>query len=75
MSFLYDFKCIHNCGTVFERFAGINDKHQLCPACGTMAERMISTPKIKLEGWSGDFPSASQKWEKMHKREGKSKQA
>lgn len=67
---LYDYKCIHNCDTVFEKFAGIDDKHQFCPNCGALAERVISAPMIKLEGHSGDFPRAAMKWEKLHKSKG-----
>jgi hypothetical protein len=35
-----------------------------CPLCGKPAMRKIPAPRSKLEGFSGDFPSAADKWEK-----------
>jgi len=34
--------------------------------CGSVAKRVISAPKIKLEGWSGDFPSEHGRFERKH---------
>ena len=35
-----------------------------CPICDKTAERIISTPMVKLEGVTGDFPGASMQWER-----------
>jgi len=67
--FLYDFKC--ECGNVFEGFARISEKTHECGLCGSVANRMISSPRISLEGWSESFPSAGMKWTKMHQKEGR----
>jgi putative FmdB family regulatory protein len=64
---LYDFKC--ECGHVFEAFASIHDRTHECGRCGNEALRQISAARIKLEGWSGHFPTAKQKFIKMHERE------
>lgn len=71
MSMLYDYKCVNNCDTVFEKFAGAEDKWQICPNCGVLAERVIPAPMVKLEGWSGSFPSAALRWDKLHMKYGK----
>ena len=66
---LYDFRC--KCGNVFEGLAEINDKTHSCERCGSLAKRLVSAPMIKLEGWSGHFPTAKQKFIKMHEKEGR----
>ena len=35
--------------------------------CGGQAHRVISTPAIKLEGWSGSFPGAANKFDRIHR--------
>lgn len=35
-----------------------------CRECGAEATRQISTPRINLEGITGAFPSAADKWVK-----------
>jgi len=66
---LYDYRCA--CGHEFEGFAHIGDYTAKCGQCGGNASRLISAPTIKLEGWSGDFPTAAAKWTKMHEKAGK----
>ena len=66
---LYDFKC--KCGHVFEKMARLYNRTYICERCGELADRVISTPRIKLEGWSEHFPSAALKWTKMHEEEAK----
>jgi len=63
MKILYDFEC-KNCG-VFEAMVEYT-KEIDCPTCDRKAYKLISTPTIKLEGWSGDFPKAHLAWEKKH---------
>ena len=66
---LYDFKC--KCGNAFEALTKMSDTTYKCKRCGEMAQRLISAPRIKLEGWSGHFPTAKQKFIKMHEKEGR----
>lgn len=34
-----------------------------CPVCTALAERVISAPRCKLDGTTGDFPGAAAAWE------------
>ena len=34
--------------------------------CGEKALRQMSTPRVFLEGVTGDFPGAAMKWDKKH---------
>jgi predicted nucleic acid-binding Zn ribbon protein len=33
-----------------------------CKECGAEAVRVMSAPSMKLEGWSGSFPTAADSW-------------
>lgn len=33
-----------------------------CPVCGKDSHRLVSAPQIKLEGFTGAFPDAYDKW-------------
>lgn len=57
----YDFKCPQ--GHVTEHFVDSEIVEVQCH-CECMAERMISAPRVKLDGCSGDFPGEAMKWEK-----------
>lgn len=35
-----------------------------CKVCGCEAHRIVSKPQIKLEGVSGDYPTAYDAWER-----------
>ena len=60
MRILIDFKC-ETCGLITEAYVDNTSMNIQCQ-CGDMADRMIGAPHIHLEGISGDFPSASDKW-------------
>ena len=62
MKIMRDFEC-PDCG-VFERYV---DHDQLTVACdcGEFAMRKLSAPTISLEGISGDFPGAHDRWAKI----------
>ena len=34
--------------------------------CGEISHRIVSAPNIKLEGWSGSFPGAAMKFDRIH---------
>ena len=63
MKILFDFEC-KDCG-VFEKIIKYTPTTD-CPTCGKESRKLISTPTIKLEGISGDFPDAHAKWAKKH---------
>jgi hypothetical protein len=57
---LNDYQCAK--GHTEEYFV---DREQLtvtCRHCGNEATRLIATPRISLDGTSGDFPTASDAW-------------
>jgi lysyl-tRNA synthetase class I len=35
--------------------------------CGAQANRILSAPAVKLEGWSGSFPGAANKFDRIHR--------
>jgi len=63
MKKLFEFEC-KQCG-IFEDLVEYTQTHD-CPSCGQEANKIISSPSIQLEGWSGDFPGAFAKWERKH---------
>lgn len=56
---VFDFRCPD--GHVEERFADDETRVVTC-LCGKPAQRLIAAPRCKLDGLSGDFPSAADKW-------------
>jgi hypothetical protein len=40
-----------------------------CPKCSSNADKLISAPRVTLEGYSGSFPGAAAAWEKKHKQQ------
>jgi predicted nucleic acid-binding Zn ribbon protein len=64
MRILLDFKCT-TCSNVDERLVELTEYVE-CSKCNGRADRLISKPTVKLEGYSGSFPSAAAAWEKKH---------
>lgn len=62
---VFDFICPN--GHRNELFVFSQTDETKCPECDKLAQRVISAPSVKLEGWSGSFPGAAMKWEKKHK--------
>ena len=58
---LYDFRCKK--GHVFEELVTKSTHTTRC-SCGLEAERIISPIRSQLEGISGDFPDAADRWVK-----------
>lgn len=60
---VYDYLCQN--GHKTEHFIGACDdmERQTCPECGEIATRCIPAPRSQLEGISGAFPTAADKWE------------
>lgn len=65
---MYDYKC-SACGHDFEAIQPISKREESdCPECGARAVKLPSTPRVKLDGISGDFPGEYMKWEKKRKQ-------
>lgn len=62
MRVMFDFRCKQ--GHVTERLASERVESIRCPQCGRLSVRLLAAPRSKLDGISGDFPSASDQWEK-----------
>ena len=60
MRILFDFRCA--AGHVSEHFVDAEARAVRCPECGFLASRQISAPRAQLEGITGAFPSAADKW-------------
>lgn len=58
---VYDFRC--PIGHVTEHFVDAEIEEVQCH-CDCMAERLPAAPRAKLDGCSGDFPTAADAWEK-----------
>ena len=56
----FDFQCAK--GHVTEKYVDDSVKVVQCPHCGNDSSRLISAPRISLDGCSGDFPTASDAW-------------
>ena len=59
---VFDFQCAK--GHITEKFIGDSVKVIQCPHCGNDATRLLTAPRISLEGISGDFPGAAMSWER-----------
>lgn len=64
MKRMFDFVCVD--GHKFEKLVGYETSSLNCD-CGKSANRVISAPAIKLEGWSGHFPGEAMKFERKHR--------
>jgi hypothetical protein len=60
---MYEFMCPG--GHIAEQLTDSEVRYSVCPKCFHESERIISSPQIKLEGISGAFPGAYDKWERV----------
>lgn len=65
MKRFYEFQCPDD--GVFEEYTEYT-KQYACPKCGKLADKIISTPRISLEGVTGDFPGATMKFDRIHRQ-------
>lgn len=65
MKRMYEFVC-GSCHRIAEKLTGYETVEVQCE-CGELAARKISAPSIKLEGWSGSFPGAANKFDRIHR--------
>jgi hypothetical protein len=64
MKRIYEFVCEN--GHKIERYCDYEAQETQCE-CGGSANRTISAPSVKLEGWSGHFPGAAMKFDRIHR--------
>jgi 2-keto-3-deoxy-galactonokinase len=65
-----DFLC--ECGEITERLVDTQVKQIDC-ACGKQAKQLIGMPTVKLEGITGSFPGAHDKWARIREDNAKIK--
>lgn len=64
MKILRDFHC-PACDTVTERFIDAQTETVTCPVCKGTAKRTLNVGHVKLEGITGDFPGAHDRWARI----------
>lgn len=57
---VFDFRCAD--GHVHEHFVSLGTERLTCSTCGADAVKIMSAPRSKLEGFTGDFPTAGDAW-------------
>ena len=65
----YEYLC-DGCHEVSTDLRKVADRStpMVCPVCDGKAKFIISTPRITLDGISGDFPTASDRWAKLREQ-------
>ena len=64
MKRLYEFRCAE--GHTTESYVDEKVNTIECPVCQLIALRVISAPRIALEGITGDFPTGADAWARKH---------
>jgi len=60
---IFEFLCPD--GHLTEQYIDDSLREAPCSACGKESKRIVSTPRVRLEGISGDFPGAYDRWERV----------
>ena len=64
MKRMYEFACENGHRT--EKLADYEAVTVQCE-CGSVSHRTISAPNIKLESWSGSFPTSAHQFDRKHR--------
>ena len=64
MKRIFEFRCAKD--HLSEKFVDDEVRSIECPHCRNKASRIISSPRISLEGITGAFPSAHEAWARKH---------
>jgi hypothetical protein len=65
MKRMYEFACEN--GHHIEKLTSYEVVNVQCE-CGVISHRKISAPNIKLEGWSGSFPTSAHQFDRKHRQ-------
>ena len=65
MKRMYEFACEN--GHHIEKLTSYEVVNVQCE-CGVISHRKISAPSIKLEGWSGHFPTSAHQFDRKHRQ-------
>jgi hypothetical protein len=61
---IFEFLCLDN--HLSEAYIDDSERTIQCKECGKDARRIVSKPMMKLEGITGDYPTAYDAWERKH---------
>jgi len=61
---IFEFRCGE--GHITEKYIDEEVTTIECPTCQCVSLRIISKPRIALEGVTGDFPTAADAWARKH---------
>ena len=64
MKRIFEFRCAKE--HISEKLVDDEVTSITCPHCSNEASRIISSPRIRLEGITGAFPSAFDSWARKH---------
>jgi len=74
MRTMRDFLCGH-CGQLTERLTDTAYRAIECPECHGDAIEQLSMPTVKLEGITGAFPGAADRWARIREDNARIKRA
>jgi hypothetical protein len=57
---IYEFRCKQS--HITDKYVEEGTQTVTCDICGLEANRIMSMPMMKLEGCTGDYPTASDAW-------------
>jgi hypothetical protein len=63
MKILNDFKCAGD--HVTEALRDDSEQSIVCPVCGDTAIKVLAAPRSNLEGFTGAFPDAYDRWARV----------
>jgi hypothetical protein len=66
MKRIFEFRCVKD--HITEKLVDDEVRSVSCPHCSNEASRIISSPRIRLEGITGAFPSAYDAWARKHEQ-------
>lgn len=66
---MFEFQC--EAGHITEKYIGYETTVVPCEACGNDAKRIISMPRISLDGTDPVYVTAHEKWAKRHEEKAK----
>lgn len=66
---MYDYKCL-DCGNTEEHIRKMDERESplVCQGCQGVMQVQLSAPRIDLEGITGDFPGAADKWVRVRQQ-------
>lgn len=63
MKRIFEFRCEH--GHTSSQLVDDSIREAPCRECGANAVRIVSAPRVNLEGITGAFPGAYSRWERV----------